>query len=103
MVVSRDNWLRRPHCPNQDTAELYQLVQTFADHLNTLSRTALLSLQELLVFDDPPKFMVHVHGMGQLIQLRGPHKFMYGIDHQTFKWFRTFGVSIVDSWSHVMQ
>ena len=65
------------------------------DLMNTLAVTIVLSYHELVVCNNPKAWVMHLNGMGRIIQMLGPVAFTSRPALHAFKWYRRFGVSVL--------
>lgn len=61
--------------------------------LNMIHLVFLLSYQELLVWNNPKAWMMHIWGLSAIIQTMGPYAFKGVLELRTLKQFRLFNVS----------
>jgi hypothetical protein len=55
----------------------------------------LLSYQELLVWNNPKAWMMHIWGLSTVVQSLGPHAFKIVLELRTYRLIRLFNVSSV--------
>lgn len=68
--------------------------------LNMIHLVFLLSYQELLVWNNPKAWMMHIWGMSTIVQTLGPHAFKSVLELRTFRLIRLFNVSTLQHELH---
>lgn len=67
--------------------------------LNMIHLIFLLSYQELLVWNNPKAWLMHIWGLSTIVQTLGSHAFRGILELRTLKQIRLFNVSDVQSYS----
>jgi hypothetical protein len=57
----------------------------------------LLSYQELLVWNNPKAWMMHIWGLSTIVQSLGPHTFKSTLELRTYRLIRLFNVNTLQS------
>jgi hypothetical protein len=65
--------------------------------LNMLHLVFLLSYQELLVWNNPKAWMMHIWGLSTIVQSLGPHTFKSTLELRTYRLIRLFNVNTLQS------
>lgn len=65
--------------------------------LNMIHLVFVLSYQELLVWNNPKAWLMHIWGLSTIVQTLGPHAFRGILELRTLKQIRLFNVSDVQS------
>jgi hypothetical protein len=61
--------------------------------LNMIHLVFLLSYQELLVWNNPKAWMMHIGGLSTIVQTLGPYAFKGVLELRTYRLIRLFNVS----------
>ncbi|KAB8349807.1 hypothetical protein FH972_023820 [Carpinus fangiana] len=59
-----------------------------------LYATMVVSLFELLIRNNSMSWLIHLNGLSRLFQHRGPANHMSGLEHETLRFFRMFGLTL---------
>ena len=88
--------VRRHRCAEIVPAIRQRLSSSDATRcLNMIHLVLLLSYQELLVWNNPKAWMMHIWGMSTIVQTLGPHAFKSVLELRTYRLIRLFNVSIL--------
>jgi hypothetical protein len=86
--------VRRNRCAEIVPAIRQRLSSSDATRcLNMIHLVLLLSYQELLVWNNPKAWMMHIWGMSTIVQTLGPHAFKSVLELRTYRLIRLFNVS----------
>ena len=88
--------VRRHRCAEILPAIRQRLASSDATRcLNMIHLVFLLSYQELLVWNNPKAWMMHIWGLSTVVQSLGPHAFKIVLELRTYRLIRLFNVSSV--------